>query len=168
MSPSHSKNTLPQTSPCCILLNDCANLRQWRFPWAAIVADLPTPACSVCRGPAACMMADSSVLSTVSASRVKKDVACPLLFWTWLCTRLTVIAMKSIHARRTEITEIPGNILDVIMEQSVGQDLRAGCRLATTCKQLWTMQLPSSVHRQDIAHRIECKEETIEMRFHRA
>ena len=67
--------------------------------------------------------------------------------------------MAGSPAKKAMNVVLPYDILEAIMTQIVGQDLRAGCRLATTCKQLWTLQLPSSVYRHMI-HNHFSKEKT--------
>ena len=73
--------------------------------------------------------------------------------------------MTGRHACRTKSTELPDSVLEAILAQVAGQDIRAGCRLATTCKPLWTAQLPSSVHRHDIVDSIGDEDEPTAMRF---
>ncbi len=65
------------------------------------------------------------------------------------------------------LVELPDVALDAIAAQSVGQDVRAWCRLATTCKRLWTLQLPSSLHGHTI-HINPDRDETSAMMYQRA
>ena len=69
--------------------------------------------------------------------------------------------------RAGSITVLPDEILETIAIQSSGQDLRAWCRLATTCKRLWTLQLPSFLHGHRLGVAAERKE-TSAMLFQRA
>ncbi len=66
-----------------------------------------------------------------------------------------------------KLAELPVLVLDAIASQCIGEDLRAWCRLATTCKRLWTLQLPSSMHDKTIDVNPQ-REKTSAMLFQRA
>ncbi len=65
--------------------------------------------------------------------------------------------MKSKRIRDEQITALPDELLEVILREAAGLDLRACCRLATTCKRLWTMQLPSFVQSRSTGGNAERK-----------
>ena len=101
--------------------------------WAAQVPNLPTP---VSTGQAVSVLLFSLFIPPLTlASQPHK--APP---------QHTNLIMRRKGARKTTLTALSNDILKDIIVQTVGEDLRAWCRLATTCKRLWTLQLPCSVH----------------------